>query len=309
MVDRGGQALHGGGQGHALAVGGVHGKALVHVHADDLGAGHLGGRLTGGGADAAAAGEDRLDAQVLIPVVRVSGDVGISEELVAVDILDGGVHAQLTGGGVHALDKAVAEALHGGNGHAAKVAQVGVAQLHGGDAGHVAAELFLIDGAVHVFGHRAAHVALADVQGDEADVGINVGHLGNGFAKGEAGHDDDIVIFVSGLFHHGHALGGGVSGGLVVGEFHAVGLAPGLAGLVGGLVKGLVRDVAVVRDHGDPDVGGLAALVFAFIGGGGGGLLLLAVSAGIAGIAGIPGVVAAAGGQGQNHRQSQQDCK
>ena len=175
---------------------------------------------------------------------------------------------------------------------------MGVAQLHGGDAGHVAAELFLIDGAVHIAGNGAAHVALADVQGDEADLGIDVGYLGDGLTKGEAGHDDDIVILVSGLFHHGHALGGGVAGGLVVGEFHAVGLAPGLAGLVGGLVKGLVRDVAVVRDHGDPDVG--SALASAVVGGSGGGLLLAV--AGIAGITGVPGVVASAGGQGQNHR-------
>ena len=86
-VDGGSETLHGGGDGHALAVQTVDGAGLVNVNADDLAAG-LGCGFTSGGEDAAAAGEDHFGASA-IPGVHGGGDVGVAVELVAVGILHG----------------------------------------------------------------------------------------------------------------------------------------------------------------------------------------------------------------------------
>src|SRR5699024_2697122 len=98
---------------------------------------------------------------------HVGGDVGVAEELVAVGVLHHNLvsDAQLHGSGVSALHEAVAEPLHGGNGHAAQHAQVGIAQLHSGVAGHVAAQPFLIHSAVHIGGQGVviAQIALGHV--------------------------------------------------------------------------------------------------------------------------------------------------
>ena len=126
-----------------------------------------------------------------------------------------------------------------------------VAQLHGGVAGHVAAQLFLIHSAVHVGGHGVvlAQIALCHVQRDEGHVGIQLRGLLDGLGKGVAGHHDDVVAVSHSGVHHGHTLGGGVTGGLVVLELQALGVTELLAGLIGGLVEGLVGDIAVVSNH------------------------------------------------------------
>ena len=292
------QALHGGGHAHALAIG-VDVGGLIHVHADQLAA-DLGSRLSRGGVDAAAGGKDNLHAQVGEPVVHVGGDVGVAVELVAVDILHHDLigNAHLHGSRVSALNKAIAEPLHGGNGHAAQHAQVLVAQLHSGVAGHVAAQLFLVHSAVHVAGQGIAlpigvQITLGHIQRDEGDIGIQFRSLLDGLGKGIAGHHDDVVAIGHSGIHLGHALSGGVAGGLVVLELQALGVAELLAGLVSGLVEGLVGDVAVVGDHGH--------LI---------GRVLSGVAALLIGALAIGGVIpAAAGDQGQGHHQCQEQCK
>ena len=295
MLDSLGQPLHGGGHTHALAIG-VDVAGLVHVHADQLAA-DLGSSLSRGGVDAAAAGEDNLHAQGLIPVVHVSGDIAVAKELVAVDVFHHNLigDAHFHGSGVSALHEAIAEPLHGGNGHAAQHAQVGVAQLHGGVAGHVAAQLFLIHSAVHVGGHGVvlAQIALRHVQRDEGHVGIQLRGLLDGLGKGVAGHHDDVVAVSHSGVHHGHTLGGGVTGGLVVLELQALGVTELLAGLIGGLVEGLVGDIAVVSNHSHLISGGLGVAAILRIG--------TPVSGGV--------VPAAAGDQGQGHHQCQEQCK
>ncbi len=178
---------------------------------------------------------------------------------------------------------------------------MGVAQLHGGVAGHVAAQLFLIHGAVDVAGQGVvAQVALAHVQGDEGHVGVLLSHLGDGLTEGVAGHHDDVVALVGGGLYHGHTLGGGVTGGLVVVERYAVGVAVSLAGFVGGLVKGLVGDVAVVGDHRHAEIRG---------GGSGLGRGALRGSGLRGGRGGAGGASAATGRQGKHHgqREKQRD--
>ncbi len=294
MVNSGGQALGGRGDGHLSADDG----ALVGVHADDLAAG-LGSGLSSGGEDAAAAGKDGLNAHGLIPGVHGGGDVGITVELVAVGVL----HAHLVGlvqlhsSSVSALQEAVAEAHDGGHAHAAQVAQVLIAQLHSSITGHVAAQLLLVNSGVDVGGNSpaalAAQVVLGHVQSHELHVGIGLGHLTDGLAEGETGHDDDVVVLVDGVLDHGHTVGGVVAGRLLVGELHVVLLAERLAGLVGGLVEGLVGDVAVVGDHGHGVVrsSDLALNRGAVLGGGGG------------------VAVAAAGSQAQHHGAGQEQRK
>ena len=174
---------------------------------------------------------------------------------------------------------------------------MGVAQLHSGVAGHVAAQLFLVNSAIDVAGQGVVtQVALAHVQSDEGDVGILVCHLGDGLAKGVAGHHDDGVALVHSGLHHGDTLSGGVTGGLVVAEVNAVGVAVGLAGLISSLVERLVGDIAVVGDHGHAEIsagflGGLLGL---------GGLFL-------SGLCLFLGT--AAGDQGQGHDQCQNHSK
>ena len=172
--------------------------------------------------------------------------------MVAVHVFNGNFLflAHFNGSGVAALHEAVAVADDGGNRHAAQEAQMGVAQLHSSIASHVAAQLFLIHSAVHVGRQfNAAQVALRHVQRHELDIGVVVLHFGDSAAKGITGHHDHVVAFFSGLFDHGHTLGGGVASGLEVGEINAVLFRPLLAGFVGSLVEGLVGDIAVVGDH------------------------------------------------------------
>ena len=300
MLHGGSQALHSGGDSHTLAVAAVDDAGLVHVHADDLAA-DLGSSLSRGGVDAAAAGEHDFHTQGLIPVVHVSGDVGVAGEGVAVDILHSGGGAQIGSRGVSALNEAIAIADHSGDGHAAQEAQVGVAHLHSSVAGHVAAQLFLIHSAVHVGGQHIGirggitvgvegiEIQLAHVQRHEGHVGIGLGGLLDGVSESIAGHDDDIVALVHSGLDHGHALGGGVTGGLEVVERDTVGLAVGLAGLIGGLVERLVGNVTVVGDHGDAHISGaLSGSLFAL------GRSLLR---------------AAAGNQGQGHHQCKRQSK
>ena len=162
MLDGGGEALHSGGNGHALAISAVDDGSLVNVNADDLAA-DLGSSLSSRGVDTAAAGEYDLGAVGLIPGIHNGSDVGIAVELTAVDVvqLDIG-ETQSSRSGVNALYEAVAVTHNSGNGHAAQEAQVLIAQLHGGVAGHVAAELFLVHRAVQVGGELivVAQVAL-----------------------------------------------------------------------------------------------------------------------------------------------------
>ena len=194
------------------------------------------------------------------------GDVGITEELVAVSIVDLDVgQLQLGGSGINALHKAVAIALDSGDSHAAQEAQVLVAQLHSSVAGHVAAQLFLIHSAVQVGGNlkALAQVTGGHVQRDELDIGELGGGLRDGGAEGVAGHHDDVVALIDSTLDHGHTVGGVIAGGLEVLEVHTVGLRESLAGLVGGLVEGLVGDIAVVGDHSDlvRDIGNIGIFV------------------------------------------------
>ena len=167
---------------------------------------------------------------------------------------------------------------------------MGVAHLHSSVAGHVAAQFFLIHSAVYVGGQGVVtQVALAPVQRHEGHVGISLGGLLDGVSESIAGHHDDSVALVHSGLDHGHALGGGVTGGLEVVERDTVGLAVSLAGLVGGLVERLVGNVTVVGDHGDAEISGALSGSLAALGGS----LLLA----------------AAGNQGQGHHQCKRQSK
>ena len=163
-----------------------------------------------------------------------------------------------------------------------------VAHLDSGVAGHVAAQLFLVDGGVDVGGDLpVAEVGGGDVQSDELDVGVHLSGGDDGGSEGVAGGHDDVVALGNSGVDHGDTLSVGVLQGLEVVELNAGGIAVGDAALVGGLVEGLVGDVAVVGDHSDL-VNGLAALS---------GLGLGAA------------VAAAAGQQAQDHNGSQDQGK
>ena len=284
---------------------------LIDVNADDLGIDLL-GRVDRGGVDAAAAGEDDLSA-ALIPGIHHSGDVGVAEELAAVDVVDLDIGETHVGrSGVNALHEAVAVTDDRGNGHAAEEAEVLIAELHSRVTGHVAAELFLINSAVDVahvnvlvevpilggvvvgfarLGNGGLEqVAGGDVERDELHIGELGSGLNDGAAESVAGHNDDIEAIVNGLFDHGDTVGGVIAGGLEVAELDAVVLGKRLAGLIGGLVEGLVGDVAVVGDHGD------------FVGD------LVGVATGVL-VIGLGLVLLAASDQRQSHDQSQNHSK
>ena len=253
-INGSGETLHGGSDRHAFTVEAVNRAGLVNVNTNDLCTDFC-SCFTSRGEDTAAASKDNLRAGC-IPGIHVSGNIGVTIELVAVDILDFNIgEAVLSSSCISALNKAIAVTDNCRNCHAAEVAELGVAELHSCITSHVAAELFLIDSAIEICGNiscEIADVAFGNVKCDEGDVIILRNNVLNSFAKGIAGHDENGVTVINGLLHGGAAVFIGVRCGLVVLESEAVCIGKCLAGFIGGLVEGLVSNVTVVGDHLNP---------------------------------------------------------
>ncbi len=185
-----------------------------------------------------------------------------------------------------------------------------VAQLHSGVAGHITTQLFLIHSAVGVVQQGViGQVGLGHIQSNELHVGIELGHLYNRGAEREARHYNYVIAIHHSGIHHGHTVSGGIASGLLVGEVHTVGGTELLAGLIRGLVKGLVGDVAIVGNHGHPELsvsGGLVVggLVIGSLRGGSGGVLVHRRR----GAGGTAAGIAAAGRQSKDQRKGQEQC-
>ena len=224
---------------------------------------------------------------------------------------------------VGALDIAVTEPAAGGIGAAAAAgeAQLGKAVHDGGVTGQVAGLLLLEGDASHV-GQGVAGVIGQGIAVDEDEGGLGIldgGLLQRGLLQVTGAHHHVSAALDGGLHGVIAVIVGGLAavGGLVVLVAQTVGGGIQLYAVKGALVEGLVLQLAYVGDEGHLILavgGGHAVLDGVGVGLGlAGGLGLgrggLGVSARRRGLS-VGGLVAvAAGGQAEDHRQAQEQCK